>query len=98
LIINGTTVHVITANAPEEIDYTSYGIDHALIIDNTGAFTTKEALSRHLTSKRAHKVLLTAPGKALPNIVHGVNQNEYNQMISTFSLPLLVQQMPSLQY
>jgi glyceraldehyde 3-phosphate dehydrogenase len=30
LIINGTTVHVITANAPEEIDYTSYGIDHAL--------------------------------------------------------------------
>jgi glyceraldehyde 3-phosphate dehydrogenase len=32
LIINGTTVH-ITANAPEEIDYTSYGIDHALIID-----------------------------------------------------------------
>jgi glyceraldehyde 3-phosphate dehydrogenase len=32
LIINGTTVHVITANAPEEIDYTSYGIDHALSI------------------------------------------------------------------
>jgi glyceraldehyde 3-phosphate dehydrogenase len=22
LIINGTTVHIITANAPEEIDYT----------------------------------------------------------------------------
>jgi glyceraldehyde 3-phosphate dehydrogenase len=51
-------------------------------------------LSRHLTSKGAHKVLLTAPGKGVPNIVHGVNQNEYNQMISTFSL-LLVQQMPS---
>jgi glyceraldehyde 3-phosphate dehydrogenase len=49
LIINGTTVHVITANAPEEIDYTR--IDQALIIDNTGAFTTKEALSRHLVSK-----------------------------------------------
>jgi glyceraldehyde 3-phosphate dehydrogenase len=78
LIINGTTVHVITANAPEEIDYTVYGIDHALIIDNTGAFTTKEALSRHLVSKGAHKVLLTAPGKGVPNIVHGVNQNEYN--------------------
>jgi glyceraldehyde 3-phosphate dehydrogenase len=78
LIINGTTVHIITANAPEEIDYTSYGIDNALIIDNTGAFTTKEALSRHLVSKGAHKVLLTAPGKGVPNIVHGVNQNEYN--------------------
>lgn len=78
LIINGTTVHIITANAPEEIDYTSYGIENALIIDNTGAFTTKEALSRHLVSKGAHKVLLTAPGKGIPNIVHGVNQNEYN--------------------
>jgi glyceraldehyde 3-phosphate dehydrogenase len=48
-----------------------------LVIDNTGAFTTKEALSRHLVSG-AHKVLLTAPGKGVPNIVHGVNQNEYN--------------------
>ena len=78
LIINGTTVHVITANAPEEIDYTAYDIDNALIIDNTGAFTTQEALSRHLVSKGADKVLLTAPGKGVPNIVHGVNQNEYN--------------------
>jgi glyceraldehyde 3-phosphate dehydrogenase len=78
LIINGTTVHIITANAPEDIDYTAYDIDNALIIDNTGAFTTKEALSRHLASKGAHKVLLTAPGKGVPNIVHGVNQNEYN--------------------
>jgi len=78
LIINGTTVHVITANSPEEIDYTLYEIDNALVIDNTGAFTTHEALSRHLTSKGVEKVLLTAPGKGVPNIVHGVNQNEYN--------------------
>ncbi len=78
LIINGTTVHVITANAPEEIDYTNYGINDALVIDNTGAFTTKEALARHLTSKGVDKVLLTAPGKGVPNIVHGVNHNEYN--------------------
>ena len=78
LIINGTTVHVITANSPEQIDYTLYEIDNALVIDNTGAFTTHEALSRHLTSKGVEKVLLTAPGKGVPNIVHGVNQNEYN--------------------
>jgi len=78
LIINGTTVHVITANGPEDIDYTEYGINGALVIDNTGAFTTHEALSRHLTSKGAEKVLLTAPGKGVPNIVHGVNQKEYN--------------------
>lgn len=78
LIINGTTVYMITAASPEEIDYTSYGIDDALVIDNTGAFTTQEALARHLTSKGVDKVLLTAPGKGVPNIVHGVNQNEYN--------------------
>ena len=78
LIINGTTVHIITANGPEEIDYNQYGIDDALIIDNTGAFTTEEALKRHLSSKGASKVLLTAPGKGVPNIVYGVNHEAYN--------------------
>ena len=78
LLINGTTVHIITANTPEEIDYTAYGIEDALVIDNTGAFTTEEALKRHLTSKGADKVLLTAPGKGVPNIVYGVNHEDYN--------------------
>ena len=78
LIINGTTVYMISANGPEEIDYTSYGINDALVIDNTGAFRDKEALSRHLTAKGASKVLLTAPGKGVPNIVHGVNHKENN--------------------
>ncbi|SFS74980.1 glyceraldehyde-3-phosphate dehydrogenase [Lutibacter maritimus] len=78
LIINGTTVHIIKANAPEEINYTEYGIFDALIIDNTGAFRDKEALSRHLKAKGASKVLLTAPGKGVPNIVHGVNHKDYN--------------------
>ena len=86
LLINGTTVHVITANSPEEIDYTQYGIDNALVIDNTGAFTTEEALQRHLTSKGVDKVLLTAPGKGVPNIVYGVNHNDFNpDEVSIFS-------------
>ena len=78
LIINGTTVHIITANGPEEIDYTKFDINEALVIDNTGAFTTQEALARHLTSKGVDKVLLTAPGKGVPNIVHGVNHTDHN--------------------
>lgn len=78
LIINGTTVHIITANSPEEIDYTQYGIEDALVIDNTGVFTTEEALKRHLVSKGVEKVLLTAPGKGVPNIVYGVNHEEFN--------------------
>ena len=78
LLINGTTVNIISANAPEDIDYTIYGIDNALVIDNTGAFRDKEALSRHLVSKGVDKVLLTAPGKGIPNIVHGVNHKKYH--------------------
>lgn len=78
LIINGTTVHVISANSPEDIDYNSYGITNALVIDNTGAFRDKEALSRHLKAKGVAKVLLTAPGNGIPNIVYGVNHKEYN--------------------
>lgn len=78
LIINGTTVHLINAATPEEIDYTKYGISDALIIDNTGAFRDKKELSRHLKSKGASKVLLTAPGQNVPNIVHGVNHMHHN--------------------
>lgn len=86
LIINGTTVHMITADKPEDIDYTQYGIEDALIIDNTGAFRDKDALSRHLSSKGAKKVLLTAPGKGVPNIVHGVNHKDHDpDTVSIFS-------------
>lgn len=78
LIINGTTVFMISANQPEDIDYTIYNINDALIIDNTGAFRDDVALSRHLKAKGVSKVLLTAPGKGIPNIVHGVNHKQYN--------------------
>ena len=86
LIINGTTVHIISANQPEDIDYTKYHIKNALVIDNTGAFRDKEALSRHVKSKGVDKVLLTAPGKGVPNIVYGVNHLEYDpDKVSIFS-------------
>lgn len=74
LIINGHTVQMIAANNPEDIDYTAYGINNALIIDNTGVFTDRAALSRHLQAKGSSRVLLTAPGKEIPNIVYGINQ------------------------
>ena len=86
LIINGTTVHVIDTAVPEHVDYTKYGISDALVIDNSGAFRTKKELERHLKSKGVTRVLLTAPGKEIPNIVHGVNHKEYSpDEISIFS-------------
>ncbi|MFN5912057.1 MAG: glyceraldehyde-3-phosphate dehydrogenase, partial [Bacteroidota bacterium] len=75
LIINGQIVRMIDASNPEDIDYTQYGIDNALIIDNTGVFTNREALARHLKARGAAKVLLTAPGKEIPNVVYGINQD-----------------------
>lgn len=76
IIINGQIVKLISANNPEDIDYTAYGINNALVIDNTGVFKDKEALSRHLKAKGAEKVILTAPGKGIPNVVYGINQGE----------------------
>ncbi len=74
LIVNGHTVHMINANNPEDVDYTAFGIDNALLIDNTGVFRDREALGRHLKAKGISKVLLTAPAKGdVPNVVYGVN-------------------------
>lgn len=77
LIINGQVINIIQANHPSEIDYTTFGINNALVLDNTGVFTDKEALSNHLKSKGVSKVILTAPGKEIPNIVYGINQKEF---------------------
>jgi len=76
MIVNGQIIRFIAANNPEDVDYTAYGIENALVIDNTGVFRDRENLSRHLQAKGVAKVLLTAPGKGdIPNIVYGVNQN-----------------------
>ncbi len=74
-VANGNEVKVIYADSPAEIDYTEYGIDNAIIIDNTGAWRDEEGLSQHLQCKGASRVILTAPGKGnLKNIVAGINQ------------------------
>ena len=76
IIVNGQQIKFIDGENPEDIDYTAHGIKDALLIDNTGAFRDKDALSRHLKAKGVSKVLLTAPGKGIPNIVYGINSKE----------------------
>jgi glyceraldehyde 3-phosphate dehydrogenase len=79
LVANGNTIHMIVSDDPSTIDYTAYGINDALLIDNSGIFRDEEKLSSHLKAKGIAKVLLTAPGKgSLPNIVYGVNHLSYN--------------------
>jgi glyceraldehyde 3-phosphate dehydrogenase len=86
LIVNGHTVHMIAAKDMGAIDYTAYGINDALVIDNTGVTRDREGLAVHLKSKGTSKVLLTAPGKGdIPNIVHGINEKTYDKKETIFS-------------
>ncbi len=75
-VANGNEVKVIYADSPDSIDYTAYGINNAIIVDNTGVWRDEEGLSQHLKSKGVAKVILTAPGKGdLKNIVAGINSD-----------------------
>tara|TARA_B110000914_G_scaffold47813_1_gene40738 strand:- start:1113 stop:2555 length:1443 start_codon:yes stop_codon:yes gene_type:complete len=86
IIINGQIIHLIEGSKPDEINYENYGIIDALLIDNTGAFTSRKALSCHLKSKGINKVLLTAPGTEIPNIVYGINNKDLDiENINIFS-------------
>jgi len=76
IIANGNYIQIIYSDAPENVDYTQYGIDNALVIDNTGIWRDQAGLERHLQAKGAARVLLTAPGKGdIKNVVYGINNN-----------------------
>lgn len=77
LVLNGNEVKIIYANSPAEIDYTQYGVNNAIIVDNTGVWRDEDGLGQHLECKGASKVILTAPGKGdIKNIVYGINNKE----------------------
>ncbi|TYL48872.1 glyceraldehyde-3-phosphate dehydrogenase [Marinomonas sp. IMCC 4694] len=73
LIINGLPVKVIYAADPAEVDYQAHGINNALLVDNTGRWRDHEGLSVHLNRPGIERVVLTAPGKQMKNVVFGVN-------------------------
>lgn len=76
ILANGTLIQVIYSNDPASIDYTAFGIDNAIVVDNTGRWRDAEGLGQHLACPGVSRVLLTAPGKGeLKNIVHGINHD-----------------------
>jgi glyceraldehyde 3-phosphate dehydrogenase len=86
IIANGNMIRLIYANSPDDIDYTAYGINDAIVIDNTGLWRDREGLGKHLQSKGVSKVILTAPGKGdIPNIVFGINNELVNPDENIFS-------------
>ena len=77
LTANGNLIQVIYAKDPKEVDYTQYGIENALLVDNTGKWRDAEGLGQHLKCPGVARVVLTAPGKGeLKNIVHGINHGD----------------------
>lgn len=89
LTVNGNVVQVIYADSPSDIDYTTYGIKNAVIVDNTGIWRDEAGLGQHLECKGVAKALLTAPGKGdIKNIVYGVNHatiGENDRIVSAAS-------------
>jgi glyceraldehyde 3-phosphate dehydrogenase len=76
IIANGNYIQVIYSNDPEEVDYTQYGIDNAIVVDNTGKWRDEAGLGKHLKCKGVSQAVLTAPGKGeIKNIVMGVNDD-----------------------
>jgi len=86
IIANGNMIKIIYSDAPENIDYTAYGIEDAIVIDNTGKWRDREGLGRHLQAKGVSKVILTAPGKGdIPNIVYGINNELIQEQENIYS-------------
>ncbi len=84
-VINGNEVQIIYANSPDEVDYTAYGIQNAIIIDNTGVWKDEAGLGQHLRPG-ASRVMLTAPASGkIPNIVYGINDNQITPDIKIIS-------------
>ena len=75
IIVNGQ--NIIFLSSEKKIDYKKIGIKNALLIDSTGIYKDKKQLKKHL-NQYVKKVILTAPGNSMPNIVYGVNHKQFN--------------------
>ncbi len=77
ILANGVRIQVIYSDDPASVNYSQYGIENAILVDNTGKWRDAEGLGKHLTNPGIARVLLTAPGKGdLKNIVYGVNSQD----------------------
>lgn len=88
ITIDGKEVQFLESADPASIPWEEVGVD--VVVDATGAFVTKEALSKHIHGT-VKKVILTAPSKddETPHIVLGVNDSDFdfanNHVISNAS-------------
>lgn len=77
IAVDGKTITTTTFEDPGQIPWGQYQVD--VVIDATGAFLTKEDLSKHIRDS-VKKVIVTTPAKDLeiPHIVLGVNDQGFD--------------------
>ncbi len=86
IVANGNMIRILYSEAPELLNYTDFGIEQAIVLDNSGVWRDRERLGRHLQAPGVEKVVLTAPGDGdVPNIVYGVNNDSICQEEKLFS-------------
>jgi len=76
IVVNGTTIPVLSMRDPATIDWGAFGAD--IVVESTGKFRGREDAALHFKGG-ARKVLISAPGKnADATIVIGVNDADYD--------------------
>jgi glyceraldehyde 3-phosphate dehydrogenase len=77
LVVDGRTVKVMAERDLDAIPWGSLGVD--IVIEATGLFTDATKSRGHLTSGKARKVIISAPGKNEDiTVVLGVNDGQYD--------------------
>jgi len=76
IVVNGTTIPVLSMRDPATIGWGAFGTD--IVVESTGKFRGREDAALHFKGG-ARKVLISAPGKnADATIVIGVNDADYD--------------------
>ena len=77
IIANGNVIRVIYASNPAEVDYESYGITDAIVIDNTGAWRDQKGSRRTPEVERCGARDRDGARRraGIKNIVSGINSN-----------------------
>ncbi len=82
LIIGSKKIAFYSEKEPQLIPWGKHDVD--IVIEGSGKFTNYEGASLHLKGG-AKRVIVTAPGKEMPTIVMGVNENTFTSDMKIIS-------------